>query len=851
MKDPSGTKTTTTSASTKPPPPKSTTKTTTATTSTTTKTPANNTTGGTISTGSTNAAASTLASKPGGEESSSWWARSEAYYFNHGTHLACFTLSMALNCGMGAWGVWQFTEPKFVTEQDTLRITLPIARLGGRLVTWNIAVLLLTACKFGWTLLRTHTTLSHGFPMDAVMPQYHKWIAYTIIVSGCIVHTIPQVINYATKALVLLEEPFVIWTFGDGRLATNQLLYTGCLLFLIFSTFCITTLTRVRHTAFGFRIFWWCHVVGIVMALPLLIVHGTMLGNPILLYFIAIPLVLYLMDVLARRWYYAIHGAKVVECTACHTDPTDRDGDKVTKLVLQSDSFRYSPGQYAEVKIPLLSQYEWHPFTIASAYNEQDKGQVTFFIKAAGKWTNRLFEVVDAAAQEAGKETQNDTKAAVQAALGQVSLRGPYGAPAQNYMAYQHIMVIGSGIGVTPLLSIWQHLVHTIHTNTTTTTPKAVPKTKRTKAAEVPFRNSSSYYAVPDESEQDLLQRVSQGFAINSIDIVTLQQGKSFYHRGKGAVQNFITFSGKCAYVAAILESMTVNMTLFSTSVSVETLVFILWLFKKNQAASLLQALISLVALSIFGSKIVLSVGAYGVTRYFSSSVAALEVSILLLDGIALLMSVANVFSPSKGFAVAYFSFFAAFMILHGVRIFHIFYATARPPVLLLDDSAAGTDHAIQSVTGIWVGRTHAGMSFAARDLLETLYDDLSPIFSLQFYGTREKKGATVYHKHYDNEDDNVVDRKGRHTIRVGRPSWHEIFHEAIEDVHCCTQLPTGGVAAGPNASSIGVFFCGSPAIARDLQRSAQQITAHHQHRVQQETGIACHCRILVHKENF
>jgi respiratory burst oxidase len=766
---------------------------------------------------------------------------------------------MALNFGMGSWGVWQFTAPHWLTEQDTLRITLPIARLGGRLVTWNIAVLLLTACKFGWTLLRTHTALSHGFPMDAVMPQYHKSIAYTIIVSGCILHTIPQVINYATKALVLLEEPFVIWTFGDGRLATNQLLYTGCLLLLIFTAFFVTTLTRVRHTAFGFRIFWWCHVVGIVMALPLLIIHGTMLGNPILLYFVAIPLVLYMMDVLARRWYYAIHFAKVVECTACHTDPTDKDGDKVTKLVLQSDSFRYAPGQYAEVKIPLLSQYEWHPFTIASAYNEQDKGQVTFFIKAAGKWTNRLFEVVDAAAQQAGKETSSkkDTKAAVRAALGQVSLRGPYGAPAQNYMAYQHIMVIGSGIGVTPLLSIWQHLVQTIHTKTTTTkgTPSRRTALTNKKTAVAPFNDSSSYYAVPDESEQDLLQRVSQGFAINSIDIVTLQQGKGFYHRGKGALHNFITFSGKCAYVAAILESMTVNMTLFCTSVSVETLVFILWLFKKNQAASWLQASISLVALCIFGSKIVLSVGAYGATRYFSSSVAALEVGILLLDGIALFMSVANVFSPSKEFAVAYFSFFAAFMIFHGVRIFHIFYATARPPVLLLDEQgAAGTDHAIQSVTGIWVGRTHAGMSFAARDLVETLYDDLSPIFSLQFYGTREKKGTTVYHKHYENEDENVVDRKGRHAIRVGRPSWHEIFHEAIEEVHCCSQLPTGiasGGGSGPNASSIGVFFCGSPAIARDLQRSAQQITAHHQHRVQQETGIPCHCRILVHKENF
>jgi NAD(P)H-flavin reductase len=51
-----------------------------------------------------------------------------------------------------------------------------------------------------------------------------------------------------------------------------------------------------------------------------------------------------------------------------------------------------------------------------------------------------------------------------------LSIRGPFGAPAQNYAAYQHIVVIGSGMGVTPLLPMWKYIVNYMKATTTTTT---------------------------------------------------------------------------------------------------------------------------------------------------------------------------------------------------------------------------------------------------------------------------------------------------------------------------------------------------------------------------------------------
>ena len=113
------------------------------------------------------------------------WAKSEAYFFNHGANIAAMAFLISFNVAMATWGAWEFTEPKRTIDNDLLRITLPIARASGRLVTWNFALLLLSACKYFWTLLR-RSPIALGFPINNVMPYYHRILAQTIIVMGCI-----------------------------------------------------------------------------------------------------------------------------------------------------------------------------------------------------------------------------------------------------------------------------------------------------------------------------------------------------------------------------------------------------------------------------------------------------------------------------------------------------------------------------------------------------------------------------------------------------------------------------------------------------------------------------------------
>lgn len=292
------------------------------------------------------------------EEQLSKWAKSEAFFFNHGGNIAFLTILFCMNVAMAVWGAWLFTEPHWSTDNDILRVTLPIARASGRMVTWNSGLVLLSGCKYFWTLMRD-TPLQHGFPIDNIMPKYHRICALTIIVMGCIFHTIPQIVNYASDTLSQKRVGQGAWTFGDG-VPQAQAFYTGILLVVVFSAFFVTTLERVRRTSIGFRVFWWVHVFSIASVVPLLIVHGTILGQPITIYFIGLPLVLYMLDIMMRRIKYAHQSADLIELKAM-----DKGGERVTKIVVQNKDFVYSAGQYAELKLDALSLSEWHPFTIA------------------------------------------------------------------------------------------------------------------------------------------------------------------------------------------------------------------------------------------------------------------------------------------------------------------------------------------------------------------------------------------------------------------------------------------------------------------------------------------------------
>ncbi|KAA8495360.1 Respiratory burst oxidase-like protein C [Porphyridium purpureum] len=758
----------------------------------------------------------------------SFWTRSEAFFSNQGANLATLALLIALDICMATWGVWEFTAPHWTTESKILRYTLPIARGAGRLVSWNAAVVFVTGSKWFWTWVRS-TPIQYAFPVDKVMPKYHRLIALTIVIAGCVIHTVPQVVNYATEAIVI-NDGGPVWTFGAG-FATLQLLITGILLLVVFLLFFATTLEKVRRSTIGFRIFWLSHVIGIVSAIPLLIIHGTQRGYPITVYFLAGPLVLYIIDVIMRRVRHAAREATVVHISA-HEDGEDR----VTKLILQVPGWRYSAGQYADIRIKEISVWEWHAFTIASAPN--DRGEATFFIKAAGRWTGALWELANSA-------TATDAESGSTAGIVGASLRGGFGAPAQKFSAYRHIVVIGTGIGVTPLLSVWHHIVDET---------RILMRDESLQDADgLSSSGSERTWNAPEVPELPLTEE--EQFVLDHGDMA-FTDVLGFERVSRATM----TTRARVAFAASILESMTVNICLFLISIMLVTLVMCVWIFGKSLESAAIEIVASLLVLFIYVPKVILSGASYG-KRYIVSIIFVMELAIVAMTVASLAASIADAISPSLLNAVLYFSFYGVYTLVHTVRIFFIYYATARPPELLEAENVRHTKlYAVPSrqsnegstlsvdpldddfsMQGIWVNKTYTGMSWAAEDLAESA-KSLPRSFSLQFYATRDKPETLVRLDPFDRS------RCGpQHELIAGRPDWHKIMSAAILRAH----------RGSPNhGSTVGVFYCGAPAVARELQSVAHRVTAEHLFEVKRQMLRdnriqICTCRVLVAKENF
>ena len=122
-----------------------------------------------------------------------------------------------------------------------------------------------------------------------------------------------------------------------------------------------------------------------------------------------------------------------------------------------------------------FSRFEWHPFTISSAPELEDKFSV--HIRAAGGWTNALHSFVS---NKNKTKWRQIFKAALQQSKAQVRpesawspsisdpppprplvvyIDGPHSAPSSTIFSAEHAVLVATGIGVTPFASILQSIV--------------------------------------------------------------------------------------------------------------------------------------------------------------------------------------------------------------------------------------------------------------------------------------------------------------------------------------------------------------------------------------------------------
>ncbi|KAF8660556.1 hypothetical protein HU200_057579 [Digitaria exilis] len=133
-------------------------------------------------------------------------------------------------------------------------------------------------------------------------------------------------------------------------------------------------------------------------------------------------------------------------------------GNVLALYMSKPPGFRYRSGQYIFINCRAVSPYEWHPFSITSAPGDE---YLSVHIRTRGDWTSRLRTVFSEACRpptdgESGLLRADLSKGITEsnARFPKLLIDGPYGAPAQDYREYDVLLLIGLGIGATPLISI-------------------------------------------------------------------------------------------------------------------------------------------------------------------------------------------------------------------------------------------------------------------------------------------------------------------------------------------------------------------------------------------------------------
>ncbi|KAJ4766103.1 respiratory burst oxidase-like protein [Rhynchospora pubera] len=375
---------------------------------------------------------------------------------------------------------WKFIQYRNRAVFHVMGYCVCVAKGGAETLKFNMALILLPVCRNTITWIRNKTRLGHVLPFDDNL-NFHKVIAVGITI-GVGLHAISHLTCDFPRLLHATDEqygpmkPF----FGDKRpddywwFVKGTEGWTGVVMVVLMAiAFTLATpwfrRGRIRlpgplNRLTGFNAFWYSHHL-FVIVYALLIIHGIFLYLSHKWYkkttwmYLAIPMTLYAGERLMRALRSSVRPVKILKVAVY-------PGNVLTLHMSKPQGFRYRSGQYIFVNCAAVSPFQWHPFSITSAPQDD---YVSVHIRTLGDWTRELKNVFSKVCQPPSDgrsgllraDYDRDSHNSIPN-FPRVLIDGPYGAPAQDYKQYEVVLLVGLGIGATPFISIIKDIINNI-----------------------------------------------------------------------------------------------------------------------------------------------------------------------------------------------------------------------------------------------------------------------------------------------------------------------------------------------------------------------------------------------------
>ena len=184
-----------------------------------------------------------------------------------------------------------------------------------------------------------------------------------------------------------------------------------------------------------YELFYYSHHFSLVIFLMMLW-HSTMSW-----YYVTAGLSLWAIDHVLRLYNCISNHATIKQLKVVGNDDVIQIG-----YTIDNEKFSYQMGQYMFVNIPILSQLQWHPFTVSSCPGDT---LTTHHIKAisSDSWTGNLLSLA--------KTIQTTSQSHLNNIV--INVDGPYGVPI-DVSFYRNILLVAGGIGITPIHAVFRSI---------------------------------------------------------------------------------------------------------------------------------------------------------------------------------------------------------------------------------------------------------------------------------------------------------------------------------------------------------------------------------------------------------
>ncbi|KAF9257891.1 NADPH oxidase [Marasmius fiardii PR-910] len=393
--------------------------------------------------------------------------RWQLWMINEGARIIFFSAFIFLHILLAIMGYIHYqVKEDFSRARKTFGAGYCIARTAAILCHVDVFFILLPVCRNFISIMR-RTSLGTVIPFDKNI-TFHKATGWSIVIWS-LVHTLAHIVNVINLSIQSADtvservKDFFLLCVQAGPAMTGWIMW--------FALGTMAWCARESKRRANFERFWYTHHLFIVFFINWQL-HGMfcMIKPDRPPYCSA--------NTVGVFWKYWLVGGVVWISERVLREVRSRHRtyihkviqhpSKVMELQIKKEKTKTRAGQYIFLNCPEISYFQWHPFTLTSAPEED---YISVHIRVVGDFTTALAKAVgcDFDSKDKGKGENGDSKvlgtvkgSLFNRTLPRVMVDGPFGSASEDFLNYEVVLLVGAGIGVTPfasiLKSIWYRL---------------------------------------------------------------------------------------------------------------------------------------------------------------------------------------------------------------------------------------------------------------------------------------------------------------------------------------------------------------------------------------------------------